>query len=284
MPFTVRGNLVSGPGVFDMKGGLVQLVFALKALQALSLRETVIPVAFLNSDEEIGSRESTRYIATLARLADRAYVLEPSLGPAGAIKTARKGVGRYTVSVTGRAAHAGLDPEEGISAILELSFLIQKLFALNETGASPIDAPEALINEELPPELREVFFTDGDRALSFIEADVALSTGEHLQTPSQPDLHTGARVTLALRPEKISLHDEPVPGHNNLPCTMVDSVYTGSMTTFHIALAGNAHWMVRQQNQALQAQKTIPPGTKLVVSWPVEACKAFVEEEETDVT
>ena len=51
-----------------------------------------------------------------------------------------------------------------------------KLFALNETGASPIDAPEALINDELPPELREVFFTDGDRALSFIEADVALST------------------------------------------------------------------------------------------------------------
>ncbi len=51
-----------------------------------------------------------------------------------------------------------------------------KLFALNETGATPIDAPEALINEELPPELREVFFTDGDRALSFIEADVARST------------------------------------------------------------------------------------------------------------
>ena len=51
-----------------------------------------------------------------------------------------------------------------------------KLFALNETGASPIDAPEALINDELPPELREVFFTDGDRALSFIEADVAVST------------------------------------------------------------------------------------------------------------
>ena len=51
-----------------------------------------------------------------------------------------------------------------------------KLFALNDTGASPIEAPEALINDELPPELREVFFTDGDRALSFIEADVALST------------------------------------------------------------------------------------------------------------
>jgi glutamate carboxypeptidase len=132
MPFTVRGNLVSGPGVFDMKGGLVQLVFALKSLQALSLTGAVTPIVFLNSDEEIGSRESTRYITRLARMADRALVLEPSLGPAGAIKTARKGVGRYTVTVKGRAAHAGLDPERGVSAILELSFVIQKLFTLND--------------------------------------------------------------------------------------------------------------------------------------------------------
>ncbi len=132
MPFEVRGNLVNGPGVFDMKGGLVQLVFALRALKSLSLTGTVMPVIFLNSDEEIGSRESTRYISRLAQLANRVFVLEPSLGPAGAIKTARKGVGRYTVSVKGRAAHAGLDPEQGVSAILELSFVIQKLFALND--------------------------------------------------------------------------------------------------------------------------------------------------------
>ena len=67
-----------------------------------------------------------------------------------------------------------------------------KLFALNETGASPIDAPEALINEELPPELREVFFTDGDRALSFIEADVALSTKRvRVQRAIRSLLHLG---------------------------------------------------------------------------------------------
>lgn len=65
---------------------------------------------------------------------------------------------------------------EDVDSQTRRSASIVKLFALNDTGATPIDAPEALINDELPPELREVFFTDGDRALSFIEADVALST------------------------------------------------------------------------------------------------------------
>jgi len=132
MPFEVESDTVKGPGVFDMKGGLVQLVFALRALKALHLVPDVTPVVFLNSDEEIGSRESTRHIRRLARRADRALVLEPSLGTAGAIKTTRKGVGRYTVTIEGRAAHAGLDPERGASAILELSHVIQQLFALND--------------------------------------------------------------------------------------------------------------------------------------------------------
>jgi glutamate carboxypeptidase len=132
MPFEYDGQLVRGPGVFDMKGGLVQLVFALRSLERLALTPTVTPCVFLNSDEEIGSRDSTRYIAALARRADRALILEPSLGSTGALKTARKGVGRYTVTVRGRAAHAGLDPERGVSAILELSHVIQRLFALND--------------------------------------------------------------------------------------------------------------------------------------------------------
>jgi glutamate carboxypeptidase len=132
MPFEVHGNVVRGPGVFDMKGGIVQTLFALRALQALGLEPELTPVVFLNSDEEIGSRESSRYIRMLARRVDRAFVMEPALGPTGLLKTARKGVGRFTVTVQGRAAHAGLDPEAGASAILELSHVIQKLFALND--------------------------------------------------------------------------------------------------------------------------------------------------------
>ncbi len=131
-PFTVDGNIIRGPGVFDMKGGLVQAVLAIRTLRDLGLQPPLAPVVFINADEEIGSRTSTRYIRMLARHAARAFVLEPALGDAGEIKTERKGIGRFTITVHGKAAHAGLDPEGGASAILELAHVIQKLFAMND--------------------------------------------------------------------------------------------------------------------------------------------------------
>ncbi|MGI9203308.1 MAG: M20 family metallopeptidase [Woeseiaceae bacterium] len=131
-PLTVDGNIIRGPGTFDMKGGLTQIIVALQAIQELDLPLLLEPVIFINSDEEIGSRTSTRYVRTLARRAERAFVLEPALGEEGAIKTERKGIGRFTITVHGKAAHAGLDPEGGASAILELSHVIQTLFALND--------------------------------------------------------------------------------------------------------------------------------------------------------
>jgi len=131
-PFEVDGNIIRGPGVFDMKGGLVQLIIALRALREFEQTPTILPVIFVNADEEIGSRTSTRFIRLLAQHADRAFVLEPALGDQGSIKTERKGIGRFTITVYGKAAHAGLDPESGASAILELSHVIQKLFAMND--------------------------------------------------------------------------------------------------------------------------------------------------------
>lgn len=132
MPFQVDGNRVKGPGVYDMKGGITQIVFALEAIAHFGLTPGVMPIVFANSDEEIGSRESTRHIARLASRMNRVFVLEPSLGPLGKLKTARKGIGRFTIKVKGKAAHAGLDPERGASAILELSHVVQALFALND--------------------------------------------------------------------------------------------------------------------------------------------------------
>jgi glutamate carboxypeptidase len=133
MPIKTDGGIFWGPGSYDMKAGLVQGLFALEALDAAGVDTfPVTPVFLINSDEEIGSRESTRVIKRLARRADRCFVLEPSLGPDGHLKTARKGVGRFTIRVRGKAAHAGLDPGKGASAILELSLIIQKLFALND--------------------------------------------------------------------------------------------------------------------------------------------------------
>lgn len=132
-PFSIDGNVIRGPGVFDMKGGLAQIIFALKAILELGIDLPLVPVIFLNSDEEIGSRTSTRYIRALAKHSKRAFVMEPAMGEEGALKTERKGIGRFTVTVHGKAAHAGLDPEAGASAILELSHVIQTLFALNDS-------------------------------------------------------------------------------------------------------------------------------------------------------
>src|SRR5262245_22096883 len=123
MPMEIGEGVIRGPGVYDMKAGLVQLLYALRALHVLQLEPPVAPVVFVNSDEEIGSYESTPHIRRLARTADRAFVLEPSLGLDGKLKTARKGVDRFTVIVKGKAAHAGLNPEGGVSAILELSYV-----------------------------------------------------------------------------------------------------------------------------------------------------------------
>ena len=131
-PFEVDGNVIRGPGVFDMKGGIVQFLLAMRTIRNLGLELPATPLVFINADEEIGSRSSTRYIRALAQHAARAYVLEPAMGEDGKVKTERKGIGRFTITVHGKAAHAGLDPESGASAILELSHVIQKLFALND--------------------------------------------------------------------------------------------------------------------------------------------------------
>lgn len=132
MPFEYDGEAVKGPGVYDMKGGVVQALLAIGTLREFGVEPAVTPHVFFNSDEEIGSRDSKRYIEKLAAGMERVFVLEPSLGPRGLLKTARKGIGRFTVRVHGEAAHAGLDPGAGASAILELSHVIQELFALND--------------------------------------------------------------------------------------------------------------------------------------------------------
>ena len=121
MPFETKDGKATGPGVFDMKCGLVQGFWAVRtARQILGVRR---PLVFLcNSDEEVGSPGSRHIIEEEARKASAVLVLEPSLD--GALKTARKGVSRYRVRVTGKPAHAGLDPTGGVSAVEELSRLI----------------------------------------------------------------------------------------------------------------------------------------------------------------
>jgi glutamate carboxypeptidase len=132
MPVAFSDGKLHGPGSFDMKGGLVQMVFALAALDDLGLEPAVTPVALINTDEEIGSPYSERQIAQLARRADRSLIIEPAASPGGALKTGRKGNGGYAVTITGVEAHAGLAPESGASAIHAAAGVIDRLQGLND--------------------------------------------------------------------------------------------------------------------------------------------------------
>jgi glutamate carboxypeptidase len=132
MPFCVKDGKAYGPGAFDMKTGIVQALFAFSALKnsAAPLRKRLV---FLwTSDEEIGSESSRKFIESEARRSDAVFVLEPSLGPRGLLKTARKGVGEAEILVHGRASHAGLAPEEGINAIHELARQITRIEKWND--------------------------------------------------------------------------------------------------------------------------------------------------------
>ena len=132
MPFRVSAGKVYGPGAFDMKTGIVQALFALAALQQTQtpLRKRIV---FLwTSDEEIGSESSRKLIEAEARGSDAVFVLEPSFGPRGLLKTARKGVGEAEIIVRGRASHAGLAPQEGVNAVHELARQIARLQTWND--------------------------------------------------------------------------------------------------------------------------------------------------------
>ena len=126
-PFKIDGSRATGPGVFDMKAGIALMWMALQAL-----KERPVTV-LLTSDEEVGSNSSRALIEAEANQCGTVLVLEPSL-PGGVLKTARKGVGRFTVKAIGRAAHAGVEPEKGVNAIEEISRQILKLQKMTDTA------------------------------------------------------------------------------------------------------------------------------------------------------
>ncbi|HSE50516.1 MAG TPA: M20 family metallopeptidase [Terriglobales bacterium] len=121
MPFQVQKGRLWGPGVYDMKTGIAQMLYAIGALREVAGGLPRPVTVFLVSDEEVGSDTSRKLTETLAKKSAAVLVCEPSQGAQGALKTWRKGVGEYTLKVRGRAAHAGVDFTQGDSAILELA-------------------------------------------------------------------------------------------------------------------------------------------------------------------
>jgi len=129
MPFRQHRGRLWGPGVFDMKAGLAFFLFAMRALREMDVPVKHKVVLQVNADEEVGSESSRALTEEAARRSLAVLVLEPSTGLEGKLKTARKGVGDYTVIVRGRASHAGVDFSSGASAILEMSRQLERIAA-----------------------------------------------------------------------------------------------------------------------------------------------------------
>jgi glutamate carboxypeptidase len=135
-PFTNDGGVLRGPGVFDMKAGIAQAVHATRILRDSGIDPSHVAMLF-TADEEVGSKTSRGLVEELARGVDAVLVLEPS-ADGGALKVARKGTGTFEVSIEGRASHAGLEPEKGINALVELAHQVQVIngFGKPELGTT----------------------------------------------------------------------------------------------------------------------------------------------------
>jgi glutamate carboxypeptidase len=130
MPFLIEGNRLAGPGCFDMKASLIMIITAIDVIQSLGLKLPRPIVVLITSDEETGSFTSRELIESEARACSHALIVEPPLTDGG-LKTARKGTGIFQVNVEGRAAHAGVEPEKGRSAIVELAHQILAIQAIS---------------------------------------------------------------------------------------------------------------------------------------------------------
>ncbi|MEE9198762.1 MAG: M20 family metallopeptidase, partial [Dehalococcoidia bacterium] len=131
-PFRVEGGMAFGPGVLDMKAGIAITLHALRLLQELDVQPKRRVRMVFNTDEETDSATSREVIEREAGKSAHVFCLEPGFGKQGALKTARKGVGAFDVKITGRAAHAGNDPENGISATEEMAYQVLRLKELND--------------------------------------------------------------------------------------------------------------------------------------------------------
>ena len=134
-PFTVADGRATGPGAFDMKGGIVLAVHALAALDDVNGIELLV-----TSDEEVGSGASRMLIEERALACGRVLVLEPA-ADGGALKVGRKGVGTFEVTIAGRAAHAGLEPEKGVNALVEAAYQVLDIAAIADVAAGTTVTP-----------------------------------------------------------------------------------------------------------------------------------------------
>ncbi|MFI5912631.1 M20 family metallopeptidase [Dactylosporangium sp. NPDC051541] len=246
-PFSVDGDRATGPGVVDMKGGLVVLFHALAACDDLDGVAVIV-----NADEEIGSPTSTELIQDTARGAAGALVLEGS--SQGRLKVARKGIAHYSVRVTGRAAHAGNAPHLGINAGVELSHQILRIAELADpqrgTTVSPTDAVAGTTSNTIPAAARVSVdvrsFDQGElrrvdaalRALEPVLEGARLDIEAGPARPAMPETAATELFALAQRLMGVDFPGEAVGGGSDGNLTAGIGVRTLDGLG---AIGGNAH-------------------------------------------
>lgn len=189
-PFKIEGGRALGPGVFDMKAGILLMWMALDALKKVRGGLSKPVTVLLTSDEEVGSTSSRTLVESEASSCQAVFVLEPSL-PGGALKTSRKGVGRFTVKAAGRAAHAGIDPEKGVNAIEEISrqiLKIQKMTDFNRGTSVTVGVVRGGTRSNVVPaeaaaeiDVRITSIEEADRVTKMIKALSPELTGARLE-------------------------------------------------------------------------------------------------------
>jgi glutamate carboxypeptidase len=226
MPCHVAHGRLHGPGVLDMKSGIALMLYAIEALQAWHAGLPRPVTVFLVSDEEVGSHSSRKITEALAKESAAVLVLEPA-GPRGAVKTARKGVGEYVLNVKGVAAHAGLDPGKGHSAIVELARQITAVSKFN-------DLPRGLsVN---PGVIRGGTRTNVVAAAATVEIDVRIKIANQAAPLD--------RKFRALKPFDKHCHLAIEGGINRMPMertTGVAALYKKAQ-----AIAKQIHWKIEE--------------------------------------
>ncbi len=208
-PFTVADGIVTGPGVFDMLGGIVQ---ALHGLALLDERTRSHVELLFSADEEVGSHHSRSLIEERARACGAVLVLEPS-GPGGLLKTGRKGCGTFWVDVGGRAAHAGLEPENGVNALVEAAHQVLAIAAIARpaegTTVTPTVATAGTTDNVVPAEaqiivdVRVESLDERDRveaamaSLSAVDPEATLEVRGGVNRPPMPETASAALFPLA---------------------------------------------------------------------------------------
>ncbi|MGX7594397.1 M20 family metallopeptidase [Planococcus plakortidis] len=192
IPLTEKENNIHGPGIFDMKAGLLSSIWATHSLKSNLKTLPFSPVFLFTSDEEVGSKTSRELIEQVAKTCDAVLVMEPPVTGSGALKTERKGVGRYTLKVQGVSAHAGNHHEDGVSAIHELAQHIIELEKLTnyEKGTTVnVGTIKGGTSSNVVSEYAEA---DIDfRVTSYEEANKIIKTLESLTA-----YHPGAQVSI----------------------------------------------------------------------------------------